>query len=175
MQNKKRKKILGFTLIELLAVVAIVSSIPAGSYANAKRRALELNCQHNLRQISLALQMFTLSNGTLPQASFYPENPAKDKDSIIVILKSYGGSPALFVDPGAPEELQKSGLTYIWNDTFNGKDPDRIPNASKEWLMIEMCAVSKNVPAAHRNGYNILYVDGHVAWTNKKPDFNRDQ
>jgi len=169
---RRIKKSGGFMLAELLLVTAIVTSIPTGAYMLVKNRALELNCRNNLRQINMALQMFILTNDKLPSAAFYPKNAAGDKNSIRVILKSYGASKGLFIDPAAPEKLKKLGLTYLWNDTFNGRRPGKVPDASKQWLMIDMSAVSNDVPAAHRGGYNVLYVDGHVGWTDKRPKFN---
>lgn len=163
------KKSCGFTLTELLVVTSIVTSIPTGAYVHAKKKALELSCENNLRQINMAIQMFVMDNGKLPSAAFYPKEATKEKDSIAVILKSYGTSKGLFVCPATPEQLEKLDLTYLWNDTFSGKRPEAIKDPSKQWLMISMNAVSEDVPAPHPKGYVVLYADGQVRWTKEKP------
>ena len=166
------KKSCGFTVMELLIVTTIITSIPTGSYLHAKKKAYEVSCQNNLRQINMFLQMFIAENGKLPSAAFYPKDSAKQEDSIAVILKRYGATKKLFVCPAAPEELKELGLTYLWNDAFNGRRPESIRNPSKQWLMIDMNSVSKDVPAPHPSGYTVLYADGHVEWTKDPPKFS---
>lgn len=63
----------GFTLLELLVVIAIVSLLTAlllPGLARAKQRANQVNCLSNLKQFSLALQLYSGENEEL-----YPPNP----------------------------------------------------------------------------------------------------
>ena len=179
----------GMTLTELLRVAAIVTGVPSGAYVGAKNKALALDCQTKLRQISLALMDYVFEYGRLPRAAFYPENAAKDQDSIKVILGPHGASSKLFVCPSAPQVLEDKGLTFLWNDRFSGQRQEAVPDAGKQWLLVEINAIREiplaemgenkpsdemlaklnQVPAAHPHGYNVLYVDGHVASTDKLP------
>ena len=147
----------GFTATELLTVAAIVTSVSTAAYVKVKDKAKQTACTSNLRQVGLALRMFEMTEGRLPDAVFFPSNPKKDKNSIRVIMKNT--SEKLFICPAAPDELAKKGLTFLWNDKCSGKASHRIKNANKTWLMIEINAVSDKVPAPHPGGYNVLYAD----------------
>ena len=165
---KRLKNIRGFTATELLVVTTIMSLIPTTSYIGAKNKALQVQCGSQLRQIGMAINMFEMSQGTYPDAKFYPEDPLNDKKSIVVLLKPHGMSKKIFVCPGAPLELQKKGLTYLWNDALSGKSSSQIKNPSTTWMMVDITAAYDGV-SSHMGGYNILYADGHVEWSSRAP------
>ncbi len=68
----------GFTLIELLvviAIIAILASILFPVFAQAREAARKASCTSNLKQVGLALLMYTQDyDETLPWAAFNPPN-----------------------------------------------------------------------------------------------------
>ncbi len=158
----------GFTLTELALVTALVSAVPASSYVRVKRKALQTKCVSNLRSIGQAIQMYKMENGRYPKAAFYPKNPAKDADSIRVVLADQGaGDKRLWICPSLPDQLAKKGLTFVYNDAVGGKT--RVDKPGSTWLLIEFNCVTHKAPFPHPDGYNILYADGSVKTTKKLP------
>lgn len=71
-----------FTLVELLVVIAIIgilASLLLPTLAKAKAQGKTVKCGSNLRQISLALQMYTTDFGLYPLA-FEAQNGQRDKN-----------------------------------------------------------------------------------------------
>jgi len=159
-----------FTLLELLVVVAIIGLL-AGLILPALNRARAAGkttaCLGQLRQISLALQMYVNdAGGRLPvlqnRASITNDVPALD-----TVLAPYAaGKREVFRCPAdAAGIFEASGTSYFWNFTVNGQDignlfslaggtePTRVPLVSdKEGFHKELT-----------DRVLILYADGHVS------------
>jgi hypothetical protein len=60
----------------------------------------------------------------------------------------------------------------IWNVRLNGK---KIPRGEeRQWMLVEMNALSTDVPAPHLRRYNVLYSDGAVEQVRRPQDVLAD-
>jgi type II secretory pathway pseudopilin PulG len=153
-----RKK--GFTLVEITFVAGIVTSLSLGVYTAALQRGKATDCLNNLKQIYQALAMFQQDNDKLPDAKFFPSS-INDPKGIHNILKPYNIKGKVLFCPSLPDELNKYGTNYIWNDNVNGKRLEDL--SSSTWLLTEMTVVGKDIPPPHTGRYSIIYPDGRAS------------
>ena len=174
MGKKWQRAVTAFTLIEITMVAGIVGGAQS-SYAGALNRAKRVACENNLRQIYQGLLMKDLFEGGIPKITFYSKEPRKDPQSLLRVLGPEFAS--VLICPCMPEDIKKSGLTYLFNDELSGKSLDSIPKRQSTWLVMEMTAVVRDKkdpkklagPQPHSGGVNVLYVDGHVEFTTTPP------
>lgn len=154
----KKRRWQGFTLIEITAVAGIISTLSVGTYMGVQK-GRERECINNLQQIYKAIVMFEMDNNYLPNAKFFPSS-SSDPKGLNNILIQYGVAGTIFYCPSIPEQLNRYGTNYIWNDTTNNRTTDSLP--PNTWLMTEMTAVSKNIPGPHTGRFSILYAGGNA-------------
>jgi prepilin-type processing-associated H-X9-DG protein len=148
-------------------VVTGIMMSQANNYGQVKDLAYQKSCENNLRQVYMGLSMYDMTNGSLPEAKFFAENPRKDPKSLYNMLDA--SYQALLVCPVFPQALKQKGCTYLFNDTLGGQSLSSISDPRTTWLMTELNAVSDKIKMPHPGGFNILYADGHIEATKTLP------
>jgi len=111
-----------FTLIELLVVVAIIgilASLLLPALSSAKRRAKQVQCLNNVRQLTLASSVYASENGVV--AAYRPADTQDglwmgmgyygNQKRIIVCPMTHEPSPLVTYDPGAAD------LVWTWGES----------------------------------------------------------
>ena len=175
----------GFTLIELLVVIAIIAILAAilfPVFARAREKARQSACLSNVKQIGLAIMMYTEDYDELlpgyQQAGVYwwdILNPYMKNRGILVcpdkIDWNYGHATdksgyGLNEDIFTADAAAKVSLASVQSpsETIGAADKDQgnarcIGNsfsASVTWPY--------NVGTRHNDGANFLFMDGHSKW-----------
>ena len=154
----RRKIFGGFTLIEVLVVIGIIALLLAillPTMERVRHRAYIANCGSNLRQIGQYLSLYANEHhGQLPRTVYVPGAPVQ-----------YGTGGAAAATSGY-KWLGRLGAEFALAADINpGTKPPyndvATPTASSPWPAMKKA----NSPNHERDGQNVLYGDGHVAWT----------
>ncbi len=150
----------GRVWIRICLIVAALALLVSGllHVLTQVRRAAQ--CAAHLQSIYRALELYEMERGILPTLAYFPDLPMEDADSLRVVLEPYGLSPERCICPQSKPVQRAEGLTYLWNVQLNGR---RIPrDAEAVWMLVDMNALTDDVPAPHLGRYNVLYSDGTV-------------
>jgi hypothetical protein len=113
------------------------------------------------------LESYEIDQGTLPDLKFFPDDPLGDRRSLAVELARYGVERELCVCPAAPASIRRTGLAYLWNFRLNGKQLQS--PGGRRWVLVEIHALSDQVPPPHLGRYHVLYTDGTIERSREPP------
>lgn len=162
----------GFTLIELLVtlgVISILASLLLPALAGGRARADSARCLSNLRQIGIAVRMYSVEHeGFLPHAEGISASsgsepagetggsPVRSLDQ--TLISQISGNKEVFKCPADRRKNPDVGrASFEWNVEINGRLLHRIEDATGTWLV-------RDLEGWHPKGKrNAVFVDGHAA------------
>jgi prepilin-type N-terminal cleavage/methylation domain-containing protein/prepilin-type processing-associated H-X9-DG protein len=162
---------LAFTLVELLVVLVIISILAAlllPGLGRAKESGKATACLSNLRQMGIALQLYTQDhNNRLPFMRDKSLSTTNELPSPDMVLSNYLGNVRVLQCPSDRQRLfQTTGSSYSWNSLLNGQDADHLTalglsfNPHQIPLMFDKDKF--HALRGDKKAVNYLYADGHL-------------
>jgi len=157
------QRIGGSTLIELLVVISIISllmGLLVTSFKGTRDNLNQAECDNNLKNLYLALQMYADDNGgRCPIVTDLTQVPLKVKEALL----PYVQSEEIFWCPNDGEKEAHPGGSYDWRMTHD-------PKTSLSGLRLDLLRHPNRVIIAGERSHgchkpemiNVLYADGHT-------------
>ncbi|PYJ96253.1 MAG: hypothetical protein DME23_21370 [Verrucomicrobia bacterium] len=134
--NVKSELARAITLVELLvalAIVGVLAGLLLPVVGKAKEAGRATACLSNLRQVGIALQLYTQDNNNrLPlmrDRSFDTNAPPVTNalPSPDVVLSNYLGAVRVLRCPSDRKQIyEQTGSSYAWNSLLNGQDAEHL-------------------------------------------------
>lgn len=152
----------GFTMVELLVTIAIIvvfSAIAVPISLSLRDKSRQVKCIGNLKQIGVGLHMYLGDNSDiLPELAMGRSSKDSDEPVIETVLAGYVESEEVFRCPCDHEEYRKTGCSYHWNITQNGRDITDLSFFGND-NRPEVIPLVSDKEAWHNGKTNFLYAD----------------
>lgn len=156
----------GFTLMELLITLTIIAvlagiAFPIGRSMLEKSR--EAACLSNLKAIGVGLQFYIQDhNNTLPTLALGRASRLSEEPVLETVLSTYIENEDVFHCPEDSEQFAKTGSSYNWNITQNGRLMSQLSFLGLENRPESIPLVSDK-ESWHPGGTNFLYADSSAS------------
>jgi len=140
----------GFTLVELMLVTLIICLLAAilfPVFARAREKAYATNCNHNLREVGVALHLYAYKAGG--------RFPARDND--FAALSAYVPDREILACPTLVH-LSRDKWREVIGESY------RLKGGLAADALSTIAVAGEQDENRHNDGSNFLFLDGHARW-----------
>jgi prepilin-type N-terminal cleavage/methylation domain-containing protein/prepilin-type processing-associated H-X9-DG protein len=156
----------GFSLTEMIVVIAIVAALAGIGYPVTQSfiaKSRESACVDKLRNLGVALQLaIDDAGGKLPELQAARSHKNEDVPVLETFLLTYTESEEAFHCPADRKEFRKTGSSYLWNSTQNGRYLSQLSFFGMS-QQLEKIPLIADKESWHSDKTNYLYADLSVS------------
>ena len=150
-------------MTEVLVVIAIIAALVGVGYPVTRLfldRSRQTACINNLRSLGVALQASSDdAGGKLPELMSGKSSKNENANVLENFLLPYLESEDVFRCPADRKEFTKTGSSYLWNSTQNGRYLSQLSFFSIKGNREKIPLISDKESWHPNDGTNFLYAD----------------
>ena len=175
MKGEPRVEGRAFTLIELLVtigIIAILAALLLPAMAKSKEHGKSAACLSNLRQLGVALQLYTQDHDNKMPVMYDAllntnSPPLTNVPTMDNVLSNYLGNVRVLQCLSDGKQLfAQTGSSYAWNSLVNGQDAEHLNVFSIDFdphnIPLAFDKEAFHIAVGKGRGVNYLYADGHI-------------